>query len=77
MGVKETAELRVGQEVLHVARDQSEASSVSEISKWYEHHVHTHTGRHASPLYFRPAWVTYRKGQKGKAERKQHKENKK
>lgn len=44
MGVKETAERRVGQEVLHVARDQSEASSASEISKWYEHHVHTQGG---------------------------------
>jgi hypothetical protein len=42
--VKETTEVRVGQEVLHVARDQSEASSTSEISKWYEHHVHTQAG---------------------------------
>ena len=41
MRVKETAVGRVGQEVLHVTHDQSEASSASEISKWYENHVHT------------------------------------
>jgi hypothetical protein len=52
VGVKETAEGRVGQEVLHVARDQSEATSASEISKWYEHHVHTQAGM---PLLFTSA----------------------
>jgi hypothetical protein len=47
MGVKETA-VRWGggggQEVIYVAHDQSEAMSASEISKWYERHVHTQAG---------------------------------